>query len=941
MAHIRLMSRRGGRGALAAAITAVLAMPTVAGAQESVQLEEIVVSGIRAGIESAIAAKRENTSIVEAVTAEDIGKLPDTSIAESIARLPGITSQRAEGRASAISLRGTDPGFTTALLNGREVVSTGDNRSVEFDQYPSELLNSVLVYKTPDSQLVGQGLAGTIDLRTVRPLDYGSQALVFNIRGEMNDNGNLGADSDDMGYRVSLSYIDQFADGKVGLALGYARLDSPLSTAGFGTYEPWEPRGAGGAASCGSDSPADCVNNPGVAQGNYTTNGMKIRADMGSTVRDGFMAALQFEPNDFYSGVIDLYYSTMQQTNNARSLEVNLGGYPGPCCDGIFPAGTVFGYSDTTVKNDTVVAGTINSVVPLARNFLFETDDEIFATGWRSDFKLSDNWSLAADISYSKATREQDQFELQGQYRPLPANGTDPRNIYDTGVFQLRGTSGMPSLSFGLDYADPNAVQVGPTIYGAGYSKAPEVEDELTAFRLDATRYLDMWGFESVSFGANYSDRTKDKISPETGLNTIGGGYYALDDQYLLRPMNLNYADAGQALAWRVMPVLREYFDPVVYGDPTTLTYLAGKYWDVEEKVITGYLRGELNHEISDSVTLRGNVGVQVIDTDQSSRSFRVDQSDNSVYGVSGGDTYTDVLPQLNLAFLLPNEQAIRVGVAKEMARARMDQLKATEESGYDFFTGLPGGNGGNPELEPWRAWAYDISYEKYFAGGEGYVSVAGFYKDLESYIYTQTNTEYSFDELYAATPDVLFPPGVEKQLTGSFSQPVNGQGGYLWGLELAASVPFGMFADALEGFGAIVSYSYTDSDITIAGNISSVANSSIPLPGLSEDVWNATLYYEKYGFGARIATRYRSEYIGEVTNFANDRALRYVDSDMITDLQLSYLFSGGAMEGVQLLFQVNNLTNEPYVAYSQDKQRLLDYQEYGTQYLLGVNYRF
>ena len=105
--------------------------------------------------------------------------------------------------------------------------------------------------------------------------------------------------------------------------------------------------------------------------------------------------------------------------------------------------------------------------------------------------------------------------------------------------------------------------------------------------------------------------------------------------------------------------------------------------------------------------------------------------------------------------------------------------------------------------------------------------------------------------------------------------------------------------------------------------------------------MWNATLYYEKYGFGARIATRYRSEYIGEVTNFANDRALRYVDSDMITDLQLSYLFSGGAMDGVQLLFQVNNLTNEPYVAYSQDKQRLLDYQEYGTQYLLGVNYRF
>ena len=160
-------------------------------------------------------------------------------------------------------------------------------------------------------------------------------------------------------------------------------------------------------------------------------------------------------------------------------------------------------------------------------------------------------------------------------------------------------------------------------------------------------------------------------------------------------------------------------------------------------------------------------------------------------------------------------------------------------------------------------------------------------------------------------------------------------------GVSSFVSVPFDLFADALDGFGAIVSYSYTKSEIEIQGSISSVATENIPLPGLSEDVWNATLYYEKYGFGARIATRYRSEYIGEVTNFANDRGLRYVDSDMITDAQVSYLFGDGMLEGLSILFQVNNLTNEPYIAYSEDKSRLLDYQEYGTQYLVGVNYRF
>ncbi len=365
----------------------------------------------------------------------------------------------------------------------------------------------------------------------------------------------------------------------------------------------------------------------------------------------------------------------------------------------------------------------------------------------------------------------------------------------------------------------------------------------------------------------------------------------------------------------------------------------------VDEEVLTAYVRGDLDHELGNGVILKGNVGIQFIDTDQASHSFLTAYAftpNQVVLQVGDEKSYTDVLPQLNFAFLLENGQAIRVGVAKELARPRMDQLKATEENGYDFNTGLPSGSGGNAKLDPWRAWAFDLSWEKYFSDKGGYVSVATFYKDLETYIFTQTDTEHDFSDLLAATPPGLFAPGVTPQTTGNFSHPQNGSGGYLWGLEFATSLPFGMFSDALDGFGAILSYSYTDSDIAIPGSVSSVADDHIPLPGLSQDVWNATLYYEKYGFGARIATRYRSEYIGEVTNFANERGLRYVDDDMITDAQVSYTFGNdGKLNGLQLLFQVNNLTNEPYIAYSVDKERLIDFQEYGTQYLLGANYRF
>ena len=165
--------------------------------QATTNLDEVVVTGIRAGIESSIATKKESTSIVEAITAEDIGKLPDVSIAESLARLPGLAAQRVAGRAQVISVRGLSPDFATTLLNGRELVSTGDNRSVEFDQYPSEMMSGVTVYKTPDASLVGQGLSGTIDMQTVRPLSFDERVIAASMRGQHNSLGAAG------GYSVT------------------------------------------------------------------------------------------------------------------------------------------------------------------------------------------------------------------------------------------------------------------------------------------------------------------------------------------------------------------------------------------------------------------------------------------------------------------------------------------------------------------------------------------------------------------------------------------------------------------------------------------------------------------------------------------------------------------------------------------------------------------
>jgi len=298
----------------------------------------------------------------------------------------------------------------------------------------------------------------------------------------------------------------------------------------------------------------------------------------------------------------------------------------------------------------------------MSRNFLFLTDDEILAGGWRNEFALADDWTLVGDISYSNATRDQKQYETNAG---IP--GTNGQKFtYDNGSFRLRRLA-WPSLTFGRNYADPNLVKLGAAHYGSGWSKKPSVEDELMSLRADAIRDAELWWFDATSFGVNYSDRTKDKVGQEGPINTINGGYVTVTNP--LRSANLSYANAGRILAWNVASALRDYYKPIEYLTADTTPWLVSKTWDVEEKVWTGYVRGDLGHDISDTVTLKGNVGVQVLYTDQSSTAYSAENPytpQQAIVSRTEGTSYTDILPQVNLAFMLQDDQAVRFGVARD-----------------------------------------------------------------------------------------------------------------------------------------------------------------------------------------------------------------------------------------------------------------------------------
>jgi iron complex outermembrane receptor protein len=907
--HVRCVSIGLVLLLLAVAASPAYSQEQAATGSESTEqsLQTITVTGVRAAIETAIAAKQNSDLIIEAVSAEDIGKLPDTSIAESISRLPGLTSQRSDGRASDISIRGTDPQFATGLLNGREQVSTGDNRSIEYDQYPSELVSGVIVYKTPDASLIGQGLSGTIALQTIRPLEFGHRATVVDIRGEKNSDASLGSDSKNNGYRASVSFIDQFLDNTLGLAVGYARLSSPVVGKELGLYDPWHLNG---------------TEHAGVPANVYVTDGVKSLASSGSNVRDGALATVEWRPTSAYTSTLDLYWTSSLENNNRRSLEVNLGNYP-----------NTTNYSNLQIVGDTLVGATIGNSVPLARNFLYLTSDEIFQAGWNNKWK-GDAWSVMGDLAYSRATRDEHDYETQGQYTG---------GVTDTVSYFLPGTS-QPTFTAQRSYTNPAQVLVGPTIYGGGYSRFPHVVDELKSFRLEGAHPAGGW-FSDFLVGANYDDRTKTKHQPETNLNTIGGTFDQIASNFLLSPANLSFSGTPPSLAWNVPGVLNTYFQPIVPN--STAGFLVAKNWEVLEKITTGYLKANLNHQLSSSVTLRGNIGVQVVHTDQSSNSMFFNEVNNPATGmpigaspISDGKKYNDVLPAANLVFELPAQQLLRFSAARELARPRMDQMNA----GYDFnvstTTGIPSDSIGNPKLDPWRADALDLSYEKYFAN-KAYISIAAFYKNLKSYIYDVTSNSFDLSQLVGQLPPP--PPGQPPRLNiGTFTQPVNGAGGRLDGFELTASAPGELLSDWLNGFGASVSLSETDSSINVLGQVAGgTTSSTITLPGLSKTVASAMLYYEKYGFAARVASRYRSNYIGEITDFAGDRALEYVRHELITDFQTSYEFKEGRAQGLMVMFQVNNLTNTPFIDYSVSTARTRDYETFGRDFFFGLNYKF
>lgn len=901
-------------------------------------MEEIVVTGIRAGIENSINIKKNETSIVEAVSAEDIGKLPDVSIAESIARLPGLAAQRVNGRAQVISIRGLSPDFTTTLLNGRQQASSGDNRAVEFDQYPSELLSSVVIYKTPDAQVSGMGLSGTADLRTVRPLEYGKRAASVNIRGEKIDGSKANSDVSNWGGRGSASYIDQFMDGKLGVAIGFAHLDSPSQVKHYKAY--------------GYEA-FDFAVTPDSADKALILNGQEVWATSRTNKRDAAIGIFEFQPNEKIHSTLDLYYSKFKQEETTRGAQW-------------FSNGWADNATFTNVKTKDVggsqlaSSGTLNNGVLQLRNDFNDRTDKLFSAGLNNEFELTEDTRLYADLSYSRNNRREQVMETYAGYGQgtggVTGSTPDVGRTFDTIGFEVN-ENGFSQYTTGLNYADASKVTLGDRAPWGGWGhdgaiRYPHVKEEVTA--LDGRVEHDMDSFiTKLSAGVNYTHRDKGKTVDEYDLFLKNGRQQVkVDAADLEDPTSLGFAGMGDVLAVRIGDVWRKYYDTSPIKDLNNYD----KAWDISEKVTTFFARG--NYELGD---LTGNFGVQVVRQVQASKGTMIATNASGVVvpaAIDAKTSYTDVLPSLNAIYDLGDGHRLRLGLSKTMARPRMDDMRANLTPSFDAMVCstkpcVPGttvnpwsASGGNPYLKPWKANAVDGAYEWYIAPTT-YVSVAGFYKDLKTYIYKRTEP-YDFTGVPIPSTGTGIPPGVIVSPAGSITYYDNGNGGSVKGMEFSGALDFGQVWEPLEGLGVQGSLSFTWSSITMADK---GVTSKSRIPGLSKTVYNITGYYERDGFQARVSQRYRSSYKGEVVQLYANRGATEILSDKQVDAQIGYTIQEGQFENLGFLLQVNNLTNSPYrtrLGLDDGGTKTADgsylpetYEKYGRQFLFGMNYRF
>lgn len=935
-----------------------------AGADNLDVLEEVVVKGIRYSLEQAADAKRNDGRVVDVIVAEDIGKLPDNNIAEALQRVTGVSINRDFGVGTDVSIRGLKE--NRVEVNGRSTM--GDSRNgIGFEDFPASFLSAVEVIKSPTPEMVEGALGGTVNLKTARPLDLKETTIAGSLDMEYADKAenwapvfNLSAgDNWDMGEA-----------GTFGAMAMFSYQDRELRRDSFETNVQVK----GHEDIAGLDVPA--ANTP---SGNYIIqNEHKFEPFIENRERTAFNVSLQWAPaSEQGSFYLDLNATERSGGQEAYSILHVAGSYEA----------TADTYEDA---NGALNNYRTNGVIAIPKTWSSFRSNEAFSNAFGGEWNFTDKLKVSGEYSLANSETSYPKSEFNLRTLDPVAEAANPAgsNEWKTNVTVVNSNGQAPSVVY--DDGDIYT-QTEHFVFREFRHRDETIENEEQAWRLDVD-YSEPFGlayvsavkggvrfterrFETSEYGLQYKDLNKKLknadgddiyiplddiasafpgtiVTPDVGGDAFehngfsganGLRNFTVYDGKLLQDADQTFLMVQQLLAGTNFESTGSLQD--------NLTENKSYYAQIDEDTAAAYIQAELDFD-----TVQVILGGRYVTTDINSTAYNAD----GTALVYDGQSYSDFLPSLNATYHLSEETLMRFAAAEVMRRPDFTELSPT----YIFNSDRVTATRGNPGLEPYRATQYDVSLEHYFGQGN-YVSAAVFYKDVASFLKEELFCAYDADALAQQNTTIYQNICIRDSATGhtpniefassqaAFDQlsadgrrgiitttKTNGENGKVQGFELAYQHSFDFLPGPWSGLGVNTNYTYADSEDP----------DGVPLEDISENTFNAQLFWEYQGFGVRLAYTFRDKFldttqekrvavVGELVDpSADDPTMgnSYRDDLSQWDLAANWDIN----DNIGLVFNVVNLTGSPTVNQSVTGTTW-QIQETDRRYTFGVRAKF
>lgn len=924
----RMAAGLGGVG-MAALCALIPAMPAMAqdtaGAADGT-LDEIVVTGIRRSLQASAEMKRSAGIVMDSIASEDLGKFPDSNVAESLQRIPGVSIDRSGGEGRFVTVRGFGPEFNTVLVNGRSFASENQGREFSFDLLAAELISGADVYKTSQAAVQDGGIGATINVKTARPFDIGGFKAIASAKGVYEENNKK------VSPQAFGLLSGTFNDDKLGalLAVSYQKRETETPSTTVNGYLSGQTIGPS--------------SNP-IATNVYAPRNLDIGQETSERERIGVNLTTQLQANDDLVFTLDGLYNkfTVDATNHALGNWFEPSSYTAAQID----------------SNRTVTGLTTNGNADL----IVDTNNRNVTTkalGLNGAWNVNDNLTVKADASWSKARNNnggKDVFTVIG--------------IPSTYSFQQADGGGFPSV-FGhtTSLTDPTRGRTHIAIR-QGNDEAEEVFE----YKLDTEWKSDGGVLDAIRFGLINTNRekTSNSVSSDPNIQCLYCGYPTSADASLLKPFSLgsflgsggrfpaNFMtyDADAYFRFLESPAAAAALDKANNLAPGTTAariaasngYAATRQpnsFSVKESVYGGYLDTDFKGDLG-GLPWFVNIGFRYIHTEVKAAGQQLALTDilpvtgdNTIYtavyanngvpvATSQKSSYDYLLPSLNVKIDLTDDVIARFGASRTLTRPQISDMAPR----ISFDTVRPASldaSGGNPALKPYTSDNFDMSFE-WYPTRTTTLSAAAFYKRVNNFV-VQTRADEVFNianagKLAVGAGGVTGP----NQVTFSVRRPRNAQSANVHGFEFNVNHTMDYLPGLLAGFGIQANATFVDSNAVFDP---SSTTTSFALEGLG-DSQNLAVFYEMDGLSARVAYNRRERFLENLVNPSAGSDPVYRRTYDQVDARVSY----NVLENVQVFAEGTNIFGSEVVTTGRFDNQVLTYVDTGARYAIGVRADF